>query len=40
MRMIGFVGIGIMGKGMLKNLVEKLAPATVSYILPDIFNLF
>lgn len=30
MRMIGFVGIGIMGKGMLKNLIQKLefAPAT------------
>lgn len=30
--MIGFVGIGIMGKGMLKNLIQKLdfAPATVN----------
>jgi 3-hydroxyisobutyrate dehydrogenase-like beta-hydroxyacid dehydrogenase len=24
MKMIGFVGLGIMGKGMLKNLVEKI----------------
>jgi hypothetical protein len=27
--MIGFVGIGIMGKGMLKNLIEKLTVQSV-----------
>lgn len=25
---VGFVGLGIMGKGMLKNLVQKLDPNT------------